>query len=113
MLDGTSAPAVDDEPIVTDEPVLEPTAGPDDQPIDASHLPEGYQVHVVVSGDSLWAIAETYGTTVDAIVAANDLANPADLDIDQEIIIPPPTAEVTTEGDSSSAEEDFVPPEGE
>lgn len=53
--------------------------------------PEGGQTYVVESGDTLWDIAQRFGTTVEAIVQANELANPADLTIDQELVIPPPS----------------------
>lgn len=55
-------------------------------------LEEG-QVYVVQEGDTLWDIADRFSTTVDAIVAANDLENPEDLQIGQELIIPPPSDE--------------------
>jgi LysM repeat protein len=46
------------------------------------------QIYVVRSGDSLFTIATQYGTTVQAIVEANNLTNPNALDIGQELIIP-------------------------
>lgn len=46
-------------------------------------------VHVVSSGETLGSIARNYGVTIDAIVAANSLANPDQLAIGQELIIPP------------------------
>lgn len=48
------------------------------------------ETYVVQSGDILWDIAERFGTTVEAIAEANNLENPADLAIDQVLIIPPP-----------------------
>ena len=51
------------------------------------------QTYVAQSGDTLWDIAQRFGTTVEAIVAANDLTDAADLDIGQELIIPPPEEE--------------------
>lgn len=53
-------------------------------------IPAGSQVYVVMSDDTLWDIAQRFGTTVEAIVAANDLESPEDLQIGQELIIPPP-----------------------
>ena len=53
-------------------------------------------VHVVRAGDTLWAIATRYGTTVAAIAAANQLANPSLIRVGQALAIPqaapPPTA---------------------
>jgi hypothetical protein len=104
VLDDSAVPPSDDGSQVADEapPSSEPEVvseepPPSDgsQPVDSSNLPEGYQVHVVASGDTLWGISETYGTTVDAIVSANNLANPEDLQLDQELIIPPPEASAT------------------
>lgn len=45
-------------------------------------------VHVVVSGDTLSGIAETYGVTVEELVAANGLNEEDFLQIDQELVIP-------------------------
>ncbi len=48
----------------------------------------GQTTHVVQSGDTLFVIAQRYGVTVDAIVQANNMANPDALQIGQELIIP-------------------------
>ena len=45
-------------------------------------------VYVVQSGDSLLGIASRYGTTIDAIVQANSLANPDFVFSGQRLIIP-------------------------
>ena len=51
--------------------------------------------HTVESGEVLSSIARKYNVTVEAIVQANQLANPDDLDVGQVLIIPvqapPPT----------------------
>ena len=44
--------------------------------------------YVVESGDTLTSIAQEHGTTVEAIVEANDLDDPDVLDIGQELVIP-------------------------
>ncbi|MCB9796231.1 MAG: LysM peptidoglycan-binding domain-containing protein [Alphaproteobacteria bacterium] len=50
---------------------------------------EGQQTtYTVRSGDSLSRIAAQHGTTVDAIVQANGLANPNQIAVGQELIIP-------------------------
>lgn len=54
--------------------------------------PPGGEVYSVQSGDTLMTIARRYNTTIEAIVAANSLANPDRLDIGQELIIPPPSS---------------------
>lgn len=44
--------------------------------------------YVVESGDTLWDIADRFGTSVEALVEANDLEDPADLSVGQELTIP-------------------------
>lgn len=56
----------------------------------ATALPEGYQVHVVASGEVLGNIAQRYGVRQSAIVAANNLTNPDSLSVGQRLLIPPP-----------------------
>ncbi len=50
-------------------------------------------VYVVQPGDTLFRIAERFGTTVEAIVAANDLADPSLIHVGQRLIIPTETPE--------------------
>ena len=57
-------------------------------PLEAARL-RG-QTHVVQSGESMSQIALDYGVTVDAILAANELSNPNDLRVGQELVIPAP-----------------------
>src|SRR5690606_2608561 len=45
----------------------------------------------VRSGENLFRIALTYGTTVDALAAANGIVNPAQIYAGQVLIIPGPT----------------------
>ncbi|MBE7520385.1 MAG: LysM peptidoglycan-binding domain-containing protein [Thermoflexaceae bacterium] len=44
--------------------------------------------YVVKAGDTLWDLAVAWGVTVEAIVAANNLASPDDLSIGQELKVP-------------------------
>lgn len=46
------------------------------------------QIYVIARGDTLWNIAKTYNTTVDAIVTANEIPNPDRLVVGQTIVIP-------------------------
>lgn len=46
--------------------------------------------HVVETGESLSAIAEQYGVTVEAILALNGLDDPNKIVVGQELLIPPP-----------------------
>jgi len=50
------------------------------------------QVHVVQRGETLYRIARRYGTTVQALAAANNLANPNLIHWGQKLIIPSATA---------------------
>lgn len=46
------------------------------------------QRYVVQAGDTLNAIAASFGVTIEAIVAANDIADPALIEVGEEFIIP-------------------------
>jgi LysM repeat protein len=45
--------------------------------------------YTVVDGDTLSGIAERFNTTVEALVAANELTDPDVLDLGQQLKIPP------------------------
>lgn len=46
------------------------------------------QIHVVERGDTLYVIANTYGTTIDALTEANELDAPNQLVVGQALVIP-------------------------
>lgn len=82
-------------------PAVSPTAGaaapaattapaPPTPATQASPTPRpGQREHIVASGDTLFAIASRYNTTIDAIVAANNLASrTVTLNIGQRLVIP-------------------------
>jgi LysM repeat protein len=50
--------------------------------------PTRFLTHIVESGENLTSIATDYGTTVEAIVAANQIEDPRSLRAGQELIIP-------------------------
>ncbi len=55
----------------------------------ASNAPApGTEIYTVKPGDTLYGIATHYGTTVTAIMQANNLSNPNTLSIGQQLIIP-------------------------
>ena len=56
--------------------------------VGAAPAPRGEATYVVEAGDTLSAIAERFETTVEAIMAANELTNPNDVFVDQELTIP-------------------------
>jgi murein DD-endopeptidase MepM/ murein hydrolase activator NlpD len=50
--------------------------------------PSPTQIHIVQPGETLTRIASRYETTISAIVAANDLANPSLIFVEQRLVIP-------------------------
>lgn len=46
------------------------------------------QIHVVKSGESLWTIAQAYGTTIQNLVDANQIPEPDRLVVGQALVIP-------------------------
>ena len=70
---------------------VQPTAAPTVAPtaVPAADRAPNQREHTIQSGDSLWAISQRYGTTMDAIVAANNLpGRNANLRIGQVLVIP-------------------------
>ena len=49
---------------------------------------EAPQTYTVVAGDSIWKIAQKFGTTMEKIIAANELANPRLIFPGQKLVIP-------------------------
>ena len=74
-----------DEP--TEEPTDEPTATPT-SPSTSGEQQDGYVVHVVQRGETLYSIARKYGTTYSAIVQANSIRNPSVIYVGQRIKVP-------------------------
>ncbi|MGD8517615.1 MAG: LysM peptidoglycan-binding domain-containing M23 family metallopeptidase [Anaerolineae bacterium] len=72
--DTVLAAAQDPPPAAPVRPTPEPT--PD------------WPVYTVQAGDTLYAIAERFGSTVEAIVAANDIADPRLIGVGQRLYIP-------------------------
>ena len=68
-------------------PSVSPTAAPTPSPTRVTGTVPG-QKYVVQPGDTLVAIAEEFGVTVEELIDANDLANPDVLRVGQELIIP-------------------------
>jgi murein DD-endopeptidase MepM/ murein hydrolase activator NlpD len=62
----------------------EPATGPTVEPTATPEAP----VYVVVPGDTLYSIAERFGSTVEAIAAANDIADPRLINVGQKLVIP-------------------------
>lgn len=81
------SPTVRPTPQAT-EPSVEPSVEPTPEPSPTVD-PNG-TVYVVKAGDSLYAIATRFHTTVEAIAAANGIADPRKLRVGQQLIIPAP-----------------------
>lgn len=77
------APAGTPQPSAAAFPVGNPTPDP---PRDV--LISDVQQHIVAAGDTLYGIAQTYGVSLDALIAANTLENPDVLEIGQVIQLP-------------------------
>lgn len=71
--------------IAATQPLLQTTPTPA-----ATEEVNGAQEYVVQAGDTLGAIAAQFGVTVDAIVAANELANPDLIQPGDTLTIPAP-----------------------
>lgn len=72
-------------PATLPEPIL--LGGAPEQPGDGS-------IYEVRDGDSLSAIAERFGTTVEALVEANAIADPTQLEVGQVLVLPGGPGEV-------------------
>ncbi len=75
--------------------------------------PPAERVHIVVAGDTLSAIARTFGVSLDAILAVNDIPDPNALLVGQRIVIPvaAPAAETAPQPEPTPAQE-IQPPAG-
>ncbi len=52
--------------------------------------PNGMTIHVVQRGETLFRIAQRYGTTVEDLVQTNGISNPAALAVGQRLLVPSP-----------------------
>ena len=81
----TPQPAtVTPEPSATPEPTVTPS-------------PEGPLTYIVEEGDSLASIADQFGVTIDQLIAANGLADPSNIGVGSQLIIPDPESDLPTE----------------
>lgn len=71
------------------------TGGPSETPAASPTVPADAFEYTVGRGDTLFSIAQRYGTTVEAIVALNGLADPDDIEVGQVLLIPGGGATVT------------------
>ena len=75
-----------------------------------SNPPASGQTYVVKDGDTLWDIANKFGTTVSDIVAANHLPNDSELKLGQELVIPASANAATSDGRQTTASEPQATP---
>jgi LysM repeat protein len=77
--------------------LLIPSTGPVGGPVPGNIVQPRQVVHEVQSGETLSSIADQYDTTVEAILAANDLDSPDLIYGGQQVVVPlmPPTATPT------------------
>ena len=83
------------EPVATNTPTIEPTIS--------------IQSYVVQAGDTLIRIAERFNTTVEVILAFNNISNADDVRVGQELVIPPPDAQTPTPTPSNTPEPSATP----
>ena len=74
---------------------------------------QGQLVHVVQAGENLFRIAIRYGTTVDAIVAANELANADQIQEGQRLIIPDSASSTPLSGAAATTGGSYVVQRGD
>lgn len=83
----TASPTATSAPTPTPpQPTASPTVAPTPAPTAAPTPPP--RTYVVVQGDTLGAIAARFGTTANAIAAANGISNPNEINPGQVLVIP-------------------------
>lgn len=81
-------PGVDPRNLQVGQLVCIPGQAPPVPPVPPPVFCPGGTPYVIRSGDTLWLIAQRYGTTVEALLRANPGINPQNLQIGQVICIP-------------------------
>ncbi|HVL53844.1 MAG TPA: LysM domain-containing protein [Vitreimonas sp.] len=80
------SPSASPTPSPTPSPTAAPTPPP--TPVPTAPPPPPQQTYVVQEGDTLAAIAQQFGTTVEAIQAANGIEDPNSITVGQVLVIP-------------------------
>ena len=86
--DGTEEPTGEATPTKTPPAATPSAATPTPSPVPTSPPTTSGIYHTVQRGENLFRIAQRYGTTVDAIVAANNLPDPSSVQAGQLLLIP-------------------------
>lgn len=84
----TPSPTAGPSTEATAAPTLAPTAVPTPLPTSAPTPPPAQTTYVVQGGDTLAAIAQRFGTTVQALQAANGIEDPNEIVVGQVLVIP-------------------------
>lgn len=79
--------SLDSLPMLGTQVTVAPTT-PDGVIATTTTVAMGEQTYTIQQGDTLSYIAGQFGVTVEAIVAANGLANPDDIQAGQKVVIP-------------------------
>lgn len=91
LVEPTETPTPTPEPTMTETPIP-PTPEPyTPEPVimpAPTTAPAGQITYVVQRGDTLFSLARRYGTTVEAIASANNIANPNQIRAGQVLVIP-------------------------
>jgi len=89
-------------PIITAAPTFTPAAIVPTQASASQAGSSGQTTHVVQNGENLFRIALNYGTTVQAITSANGIANPSQIQVGQQLVIPGTAPEPSSPSDGST-----------
>ena len=101
----------------TTAPVPDATQANSDEPSNAAPTatldPTNQQVYVIQAGDSLFAVATRFGTTLDAITKANGLTDPNVVYVGQRLVIPGQGSNNDTgNNDTGSGSNNITPTQG-
>lgn len=95
----TTTPTGSLSPTATGSSSTSPTPGPSGgEPT----LPPSGVTYVVQAGDTMFSIAQRFGTTVAAIAEANEISDPTNITVGQVLVIPGLTATPTSSASATS-----------
>jgi len=74
--------------VVTERIRVQIITGIGEQPVEEPTIPTAYITYVVKPGDTLYLIAQRFGVTVNRLVEINNIANPDQIEVGQQLLIP-------------------------